>query len=317
MLSTRTVLKENDLYLVGDRHYDVAEGESGLYRRDTRFLSRYEWRLGGERPQHLMQHERYPFWLREHSANANVGYTMEVGLARDLTVTGSEVRDTMTRHPLSRRRAARPDPDAGRRFRGHVRGARLARPDRGAAGERSGAGRRSGVEFSYVALDGLQSRALVQVSPPAEWDGWAAELDAEWSRDPHHGQRVSPCKAPRRLFPATPRRWPPNTTRCGSELGRSRLSDPLDQQVLEQSVRRPAKPVVSHPAGTISGGGPALVRGSVWPRQPDHRPDGQRSSAGNGAGGGALSGRPAGHASTTRRRWRNPARSCTRSGWAS
>ena len=27
MLSTRTVLKENDLYLVGDGHYAVAEGE--------------------------------------------------------------------------------------------------------------------------------------------------------------------------------------------------------------------------------------------------------------------------------------------------
>ena len=75
-LSTRTVLKENDLYLVGNRHYKVADGESGLYRRDTRFLSRYEWRLDGQRPQHLLQHERYPFWLHEQSSNANVGYTI-------------------------------------------------------------------------------------------------------------------------------------------------------------------------------------------------------------------------------------------------
>ena len=95
MLNTRTVLKENDLYLVGDAHYRVADGESGLYRRDTRVLSRYEWRLDGETPQTLAQHEHGPYWLHQQSANANVGYTMRVGLRRDLQLTATELRDTL------------------------------------------------------------------------------------------------------------------------------------------------------------------------------------------------------------------------------
>ncbi|WP_019011484.1 glycogen debranching N-terminal domain-containing protein [Deinococcus aquatilis] len=232
MLNTRTVLKENDLYLVGDRHYDISEGESGLYRRDTRFLSRYEWRLDGERPQHLLQHERYPFWLHEHSANANVGYTMKVGLSRDLTLTGSEIRDTLTvtrylgegPHTLTLALAA----DFVDMF--EVRGWP------GGLGERMVSIQEvpGGVEFSYVAGDGLHSRALVHVSPAAAWDGekliWhltEAETRIQVSVFPLQGSEQPTTGDPAALAAEY------DALHGALNL---KLSDPLDQQVLDQSI---------------------------------------------------------------------------------
>ena len=232
MLNTRTVLKENDLYLVGDRHYDISEGESGLYRRDTRFLSRYEWRLDGERPQHLLQHERYPFWLHEHSANANVGYTMKVGLSRDLTLTGSEIRDTLTvtrylgegPHTLTLALAA----DFVDMF--EVRGWP------GGLGERMVSIQEvpGGVEFSYVAGDGLHSRALVQVSPAAAWDGekliWhltEATTKIQVS--------VFPLQGGEQPTPGDPAALAAEYDALHGALN-LKLSDPLDQQVLDQSI---------------------------------------------------------------------------------
>lgn len=171
MLSTRTVLKENDLYLVGDAGYAVAQGESGLYRRDTRYLRRYEWRLDGERPQTLAQQERYPFWLHEQSANADVGYTMKVGLRRDLTVSATELRDdlTVTRyvgegpHELALFLSA----DFVDMF--EVRGW----PDGLGARDVEVQAAGGGVDFAYTAQDGLRVRAAVRASPPATWDGEA------------------------------------------------------------------------------------------------------------------------------------------------
>ncbi len=53
VLEDRVILKQNDLFMVSDLAGDVpsaAEGGLGLYRSDTRFLSRYELRLNGRRP---------------------------------------------------------------------------------------------------------------------------------------------------------------------------------------------------------------------------------------------------------------------------
>jgi glycogen debranching enzyme len=232
MLNTRTVLKENDLYLVGNRHYKIAEGESGLYRRDTRFLSLYEWRLDGERPQHLLQHERYPFWLHEHSANANVGYTMKVGIARDLTVTSHEVRDTLT---VTRYLGEGPQvvtlalaADFVDMF--EVRGWP------GGLGERTVKTQEvpGGVEFSYTAGDGLHSRALVQVSPAAVWDGekltWTlteAETTIQVS--------VFPLQGDEQPTPGDPAALAAEYDALHGALN-LHLADPLDQQVLDQSI---------------------------------------------------------------------------------
>ncbi|PNY80220.1 amylo-alpha-1,6-glucosidase [Deinococcus koreensis] len=233
-LTTRTVLKENDLYLVGNRHYKVAQGESGLYRRDTRFLSRYEWRLDGQRPQHLLQHERYPFWLHEQSSNANVGYTMKVGINRDLQLLATELRDTLcvTRYvgdgPHVLTLALKADFVDMFEVRGWPGGVaeRTVQVE-----ERPG-----GLEFRYTAQDGLELRAAVEVSPPARWDG----EQLSWTLT----EAVTEIRVS--VFPLqadeSPTRGDPHALAGEYDALRGRvrgdltLPDPYDQSVLERSV---------------------------------------------------------------------------------
>ncbi|WP_081908937.1 glycogen debranching N-terminal domain-containing protein [Deinococcus sp. YIM 77859] len=233
MLNIRTVLKDNHLYLVGNQNYEIAEGESGLYRRDTRFLSRYEWRLDGQRLQHLLQHQRYPFWLHEHAANADVGYTMRIGVRRDLTVTGHELRDTLR---ITRYRGEAP----------YTLSLALAadfldmfevRGWPGALGPRNVETREveGGVEFRYTAQDGLLCRALVQTSLPARWDGeqlsWtltAPVSDLQIRVFLLQGEELPASGDPAALAAEY------------DALARSvagRLRDPLDQAVLTRSVQ--------------------------------------------------------------------------------
>ncbi|CAM3635902.1 glycogen debranching N-terminal domain-containing protein [Deinococcus frigens] len=234
MLSTRTVLKENDLYLVGDAHYAVAEGESGLYRRDTRFLSRYKWHLDGQTPQTLMQHERFPFWLHAQSANANVGYTMRVGLSRDLQITATELRDTLhvTRyvgdgpHTLTLDLAA----DFADMF--EVRGW----PCKAGAREVGTQVTTDGLSFSYTAQDGLDHRALVQVSPAAEWTGERLS----WTLSGEETEivvSVFPLLADEQPTPGHPDALAAEYTAVQAGIGRDvKLSDPRDARVLARSV---------------------------------------------------------------------------------
>ncbi|BDP43055.1 amylo-alpha-1,6-glucosidase [Deinococcus aetherius] len=229
MLSTRTVLKENDLYLVGNRHYQAVGEEGGLYRRDTRFLSRYAWRLDGQPPQHLVLHERWPFWLHEQAANADVGYTMRVGLTRDLTVTGTELRDGL-RVTLYEPGAHRLTLELGADFldmfevRGWPKGIGPREVETRALPD--------GVEFSYTAGDGLRCRTLVQASPSPTWDGQA--LAWEISEDTEVKVSVFPLQGDEEPTPGDPdalaREYaalrPPVT-----------LPDPRDAQIVERSVQ--------------------------------------------------------------------------------
>ena len=169
MLSTRTVLKENELYLVGDAQYAVCTGESGFYRRDTRHLCTYRWLLDGAAPQPLVQHLRAPFWMSEQAGNAEMGYTMHTGLSRDLTVSSGGLQDRLTvrtyspaSHTLRLELAA----DFMDMF--EVRGW-----NRMEGREVSAAATEGGVEFSYVARDGLRCRTEVTCSPAGVWDGSA------------------------------------------------------------------------------------------------------------------------------------------------
>ncbi|MBZ9753308.1 amylo-alpha-1,6-glucosidase [Deinococcus sp. HMF7604] len=234
MLNTRTVLKDNDLYLVGDAHYAVAQGESGLYRRDTRVLSRYEWRLDGAPPQPLMQQERAPFWLHEQSANANVGYTMKVGLGRDLQVTATELRDTLR---VTRYREGGPhelklflaadylDMFEVRGWPGELgtRDVRVnATPD--------------GVTFHYLAGDGLRCRTVVQTSLPTTWDGealvWTLTEEVTELR-----VSVFPLQGEEVPTPGDPEARLADYAALRADLrARVILADPEDQRVLERSV---------------------------------------------------------------------------------
>ncbi|MBZ9714084.1 glycogen debranching N-terminal domain-containing protein [Deinococcus multiflagellatus] len=234
MLNTRTVLKDNDLYLVGDAQYVVAQGESGLYRRDTRVLSRYEWRLDGQPPQPLLQQERAPFWLHEQAANANVGYTMKVGLRRDLTLSATELRDTLQ---VTRYRGQ--GPHELKLYLGadyldmfEVRGWPGGLGTRAVKAQATA----QGVTFAYAAGDGLRSRTVVQASLPATWDGEALV----WTLPDAHTQlqvSVFPLQDDETPTPGDPAallaEYRALTERLRAQV---RLPDPADQQVLERSV---------------------------------------------------------------------------------
>ncbi|WP_309571544.1 glycogen debranching N-terminal domain-containing protein, partial [Deinococcus sp.] len=234
MLSTRTVLKENDVYLVADAHYRVSGAEAGVYRRDTRSLSRYLWTLDGQSPQFLLQHERYPFWLHEQAANADVGYTMKLGVSRDLQVHAGGLHDhlSVTRyagagpHQLALEIAA----DFADMF--EVRGWPGGIGPRAVHAEASP----GGVTFTYTALDGLRCRTTVQASPVPVWTG----THLEWTLDGDVTAidvRVSLLEGDEVPTPGDPlalaTEYDALQARVGAALN---LPDPLDQRVLEQSV---------------------------------------------------------------------------------
>ncbi len=233
MLSTRTVLKENELYLVGDAQYTVQSGESGFYRRDTRHLSRYRWLLDGQAPQALVQYLRAPFWMSEQAGNADLGYTMHTGLSRDLTVSGGGLQDRLTLRTYS---------PAGHELRlelaadfvdmFEVRGWEPleGREVQSTPGDH-------GVEFSYVARDGLPSRTRVTSSRPATWDGAAlvwriagqpggVTFDLTVTVQALQGDEEGRSANPEALL-AEYADWRPPVT----------LPDPQDQRVLERSLQ--------------------------------------------------------------------------------
>ncbi len=227
MLASRTVLKENELYWVGDADYVVSGGETGFYKRDTRFLSRYEWQLDGERPQPLVQHQRYPWWLHEVAGNANLGYTMQTGLTRDLQLTGAALRDRVQlKRYREGARELRLRLAADFRDMFEVRGwpEVEGRNVTVTAGEGT-------LEFAYLAGDGLRVRTLIETQPPASWDGealvWDAEHDLDVSVQVYALQGdEQPVEAD---IPAIERDyalWTP----------RRALPDPADQAVLARSL---------------------------------------------------------------------------------
>lgn len=242
MLSSRGVLKENELYWVGDGQYAVLEGEAGLYRRDTRFLSLYEWQLDGERPQALVQHLRFPWWLHQVSGNANLGYTMHTGLERDLTLTGAQLSDRVkvTRyrtdpHANPAGEASAPPPARTLRLRlaadfkdmFEVRGWPAQPPRDVTATAEDGR-----LEFAYTAQDGLKVRTLIETTPPARWDGeslvWELTGDLTVTVTVHalQGDEV-PGEADVDAIERDYARWTPT----------ARLPDVRDQEVLTRSLQ--------------------------------------------------------------------------------
>ncbi len=228
MLSTRTVLKENELYLVGDAGYTVKSGESGFYRRDTRHLSEYRWLLDGEAPQALVQHLRAPFWMHEQAGNAQLGYTMHTGLTRDLTLTAGGLEDrlrvrlyTPGQHTLRLELAA----DFVDMF--EVRGwntleGRAVRVTPTA----------QGVDFAYTARDGLENLTRVTSTPAGHWDGsalsWEVDTDFELTVNVQalQGGEAGQQADPQALL-AEYAQWQPPFT----------LPDSRDQQVLARSLQ--------------------------------------------------------------------------------
>ncbi|GGJ67060.1 amylo-alpha-1,6-glucosidase [Deinococcus aquiradiocola] len=233
MLSTRTVLKEHELYLVADAQYAVSSGESGFYRRDTRHLCTYRWLLDGEAPQPLVQHLRAPFWMSEEAGNANLGYTMHTGLSRNLTVSEGGLRDhvvvrtyTPERHTLRLELAA----DFVDMF--EVRGWQQQPPRDVLVTPGSG-----GVTFSYASRDGLRCRTEVTASPAGTWDGTALTWEVPGTPD---GTALDLTVTVRALQDdESPRPADPDALarEYGAWLPPLTLPDAQDQRVLERSLQ--------------------------------------------------------------------------------
>jgi glycogen debranching enzyme len=82
-------LKENNLYIVADALGQISGGDNGLYRRDTRFLSVLEWRIGGEIPTVLSTHSSEPYRFSQHATEADLGHTARLELRRKGILDGS------------------------------------------------------------------------------------------------------------------------------------------------------------------------------------------------------------------------------------
>ena len=88
------VLSENYTFFVGDAEGRVAGGEHGLYNRDTRFLSHYEWRLPGQ-SQTLVVHNPRPDVLELHHAELD-HHRQLAAMKRQLVIGDGWLDDTLT-----------------------------------------------------------------------------------------------------------------------------------------------------------------------------------------------------------------------------
>jgi glycogen debranching enzyme len=91
--SKNIVLKENYSYLVTDSEGQIGGGERGLCNRDTRFLSRYEWRFD-KSLQLLVSHSPQPDRFAGHYAYID-GPNQCIGVSRALHLSGVRLEDTL------------------------------------------------------------------------------------------------------------------------------------------------------------------------------------------------------------------------------
>ena len=88
-------LKENNLYIVADAQGQISGGETGLYRRDTRFLSHLEWRVGGENPTVLSTHSSEPYRFSQHATEPGLGHVARLEVRRKGFLDGATYSETV------------------------------------------------------------------------------------------------------------------------------------------------------------------------------------------------------------------------------
>ncbi len=88
-------LKENTMYLVADRLGQISGGDTGLFDRDTRFLSHLEWRIGGESPTVLSTHTPEPFRFSQHATEHGLGPTQRLEFRRKGWLSGAAYEETI------------------------------------------------------------------------------------------------------------------------------------------------------------------------------------------------------------------------------
>jgi glycogen debranching enzyme len=92
-LSKNIVLKENYTYFIADPEGQITGGERGLYNRDTRFLSRYQWQF--DKPlQLLVSHTPRPDRFEGHYSYIE-GPSQLVGVGRTLHITATQLHDAL------------------------------------------------------------------------------------------------------------------------------------------------------------------------------------------------------------------------------
>jgi glycogen debranching enzyme len=95
-------LKENTMYLVADTSGQISGGETGLFDRDTRFLSHLEWRIGGESPTVLSTHTPEPFRFSQHATEHGLGSTQRLEFRRKGWLSGGAYEETIRLRPFDK-----------------------------------------------------------------------------------------------------------------------------------------------------------------------------------------------------------------------
>ncbi len=163
-----TVLSENYTFFVGDAGGRVAGGEHGLYNRDTRFLSHYEWRLPGQ-TQTLSVHSPRPDTLELHHAELD-HHRQVAAVKRQLAIGDGWLSDRLTlENPLLDAKVLRLELSLDNDFADlfEVRG--WPKRSRSAA-KHVEDGR---VRFTYTTADDLELAVEVSFSEPFEVEGEA------------------------------------------------------------------------------------------------------------------------------------------------
>lgn len=93
-------LKENTQYIVADERGQIPGGECGLYDRDSRMLSRFEWFVGNERPTVLSTHSPEPYRFSQHATEANLGSTQRLEFRRRGRLDGASYTETVRLRPF-------------------------------------------------------------------------------------------------------------------------------------------------------------------------------------------------------------------------
>ncbi len=88
-------LKENSLYLVMDDLGQLSGGDSGLYDRDTRFISRLEWRISGQPPTVLSTHRPEPYRFSQHATEPHLGHVQRLEFRRRGMLDGAGYTETV------------------------------------------------------------------------------------------------------------------------------------------------------------------------------------------------------------------------------
>ncbi|TVQ27411.1 MAG: amylo-alpha-1,6-glucosidase [Spirochaetaceae bacterium] len=233
-LSRNVVLKENYTFFVGDPDVQVLPGgEHGLYNRDTRFLSRYQW-IFDRTFQTLRVYSQTPDTVDVHYAAFTSSF-QTVGIRRRTVVDATSLVDELVventgTEPASITIALEADCDFAdmfetREWQGSSRGEIPVTPiDEG-----------SGIRFRYIAEDGLGFQTVVVSNTPVHrLKGRRFEylLDIQPSGSSTLSVRVrienpleDDCRA------VTYQGW-----RSTAPLGHADMADTGHQRVLERAV---------------------------------------------------------------------------------